>query len=696
MANLPVLASDGVVRGTCGHDCPDSCAWEVTVEGGRAVAMRGAKEHPYTRGALCAKVSRYLDLVHHPRRVLHPLRRVGPKGEARFERVSWDEALRDIAGRLQAIIAESGAEAILPYSSAGTQGMIQMASLDRRLFGVLGASRLVRNICGEVPGIGMSATNGTGRGIDPVALVHSRYIVLWGTNTLVTNMHLWATLEEARRRGAKLVCIDPVRTRTAAQADWHLAPRPGTDAALALGMMHVIVRDGLVDHDYVARYATGYPELVERLKEYPPERVAALTGLAAGDVERLAREYATTRPATLRPLIGLEHHVNGAMTYRTLACLPVLTGAWRDLGGGIFRSTGSMQGQALGGARLAMEEVWKPGVRSLNMRDLGRDLCSTTLAPPVRALFVWNANPAASTPNQNAIRRGLARDDLFTVVHDLMMTDTARYADYVLPATSQIEHLDVVPAWGHMVLGLNRPAIAPRGEAVSNTELFRRLARALGRTEPFLFESDEALVQTALTSEHPWLRGVTLDRLVEEGWARLAVPEDYRPYANGGFATPSGKAELVAPSLASLGIDPLPHHGAPRVAPEGTLQLITAKTLNFLNATYADLDHHRRREGALEVELAPEDARRLGLADGQRVRVWNGLGELVAICRVSDRVRAGVAFLPYGGAHDADGQRRSANALTPEEPTDWGEGSGFYDAFVEVAPAPEAAAPAAA
>jgi len=669
------------VRGVCGHDCPDSCGWLVTVRGGEAVALRGDPGHPFSRGALCAKVSRYLDRAHHPDRVLHPLKRVGPKGEGRFERASWDEALADIAARWLAIAAESGPEAILPYSLAGNQGMLASASLDRRLFGSMGATRLDRSICGEVAAAGMAATQGSPIGVDPEDLVHSRYIVLWGTNTLVTNAHLWPVIAEARRRGARLVVVDPVRTRTAEQADWHLPIRPGGDAALAMAMMHVIVRDGLVDHDYVSRHATGYEALAARLRETSPQAMEPRTGLPAADVERLAREYATTRPAALRPLIGLEHQRHGAMAFRALACLPVLTGAWRERGGGVCRSTGALQYTALADDRLAMPEVHRPA-RTLNMRDLGRDLTSTALAPPIRALMAWNTNPAAVVPDQGRIRRGLAREDLFTVVHDLLVTDTARFADWVLPATSQLEHLDLVPAWGHHHLALNRPAIAPRGEAVSNTELFRRLARALGRTEPWLFESDEALVRTALSSGHPWLAGITFERLQEEGHARLATPEDFRPYAAGGFPTPSGKAELLAPSLADLGIDPLPVATEP--AAGAGLQLITPKSLFHLNASYGDVAHHREKGGPCTVTLCEADARRRGVADGDLVRVFNAGGALTAVCRVSGAVRPGVAVMPFGTLHDAAGARASANLLTPVNPTDWAGGSGFNEAFVEV------------
>ena len=677
-----------IIRGACGHDCPDTCSWMVDVRDGVAEKLYGDPGHPFTRGTLCAKVNHYLDRVYHPERVLHPLKRVGSKGEARFERVSWDEALADIAERWQTIVAESGAEAIVPHSSAGVQGIIQQASLDRRLLGSMGCSDLDRNICGAVAAAGMKVTIGTGAGIDPEEIVHSRYVVLWGTNTIVTNLHFWPFVREAQSRGAKIVVVDPIRTRTAEAADWHIQPKPGSDAALALAMMHVIVRDGLVDRDYVDRYAVGYDALVERVQQYSPERVAAIVGLPVSDIERFAREYATTQPSLLRPLIGIEHHRNGAMQFRTVGCLPVLTGAWKHRGGGLARSTHALHFAVLAMDRVEMPEVHKPGVRVLNMRDVGNDLCSTTLRPPVRSLIVYGANPMISMPNQNRIREGLLREDLFTIVHDLFVTETARYADYVLPATSQIEHLDLSPAWGHLYLALNRPAIAPRGESVSNTELFRRLATALGRTEPYLFESDESMLRAALSSGHAWLDGITYERLWDEGYARLNRPEGWMPFANGGYATRSGKAELYSEAQREAGLDPLPSAGD---MPAGDgLQLITGKQLHYLNSGYSNMERHRRRAGELFIELHADDASRRGLAEGDAVSVHNAFGELRAICRISDRVRPGVAWMPFGGFLDADGRRRSVNALTPEEPTDWGGGSGLYGAFVEVAPAPVA------
>jgi anaerobic selenocysteine-containing dehydrogenase len=674
-----------VVRGACGHDCPDTCSWVVEVRDGAAERLSGDPTHPFTRGTLCAKVNHYLERVYHPDRVLHPLKRAGQKGEGRFVRVSWDEALTDIAARWRAIAEESGAEAILPYSSAGVQGVIQEASLDRRLFGSMGCSGLERKICGAVAAAGLSATIGTGTGIDPEEIVHSRFVVLWGTNTIVTNLHFWPLVREAQRRGAKIVVVDPIRTRTADAADWHVQIKPGSDAALALAMMHVMIRDGLVDDEYVSQHAVGYEALADRARQYSPAQVSNTVGLPAEEIERFAREYATTQPSLLRPLIGIEHHRNGAMLFRTLACLAVLSGSWQHRGGGLARSTHKLHFAALDMDRVEMPEVYKPGVRVLNMRDLGRDLCNRELRPPVRSLMVYGSNPMVSMPNQGRIRDGLLREDLFTVVHELFVTETARYADYVLPATSQIEHLDLSPAWGHLYLALNRPAIAPRGESVANTELFRRLARALGRTDAWLFESDESMLRAALASGHPWLEGITFERLWDEGYARLNTPDDWRPFAHGGFATRSGKAELYSEPLREQGHDPLPWAGEIR-AGDG-LQLITGKSLHFLNSGYSNMERQRRRAGDLFIEIHPDDARTRRVATGDAVRVWNERGEVRAVCSVSDRVRPGVAWMPFGGFTDASGARRSVNVLTAEEPTDWGGGSGLYDAFVEVAPA---------
>lgn len=684
----------GLIRGACPHDCPDTCAWEVTVEDGRAVDLRGVRDHPYTRGRLCAKVNRFLDRVYSPDRVLHPLRRVGAKGEGRFQRVGWEEVLDEVGSRLGAIVAESGGEAVLPYSYMGTQGVVQAASLDRRFFALLGATRLTRAVCGSAPARGIAATQGGTRGMLPEDLRHSRFVVLWGTNTIVTNQHLWPFVTEARRSGARIVVIDPVETRTARSADWHVRPRPGTDAALALGLMHVILAEGLHDADYLARHALGLDELRERAAAFPPERVAELTGVSADEVVELARAYATSAPQAIRTLIGMGHHERAAMTLRTIACLPALVGAWRHLGGGLVATTAWAAWDPLDTDALERPELERGSVREVNMVQLGRAL--TALEPPIRALVVYNSNPATIAPDQERVRAGLRRDDLFTVVIEQFVTDTAAHADVVLPATTQLEHLDLVPSWGSPYVTLNRPAIAPLGEALPNSEIFRLLAGRLGMDEELFAETDEELVRAALASGHPYLEGVTWERLLEDGYARVALPDDWRPYADGGFATPSGKVELVSTAFAEAGLDPLPAHVPAAESPGGDaelaarypLQLVTAKwSLHYLNSQYANLPRHRAAEGELPVFLAPGDAEPRGIVDGAPVRVRNDRGSLVGSARVGSVVPPGVVAVPSGWWASLSPGGTSANALTPDTLTDLGGGCAFHDALVEVEPA---------
>jgi anaerobic selenocysteine-containing dehydrogenase len=680
-----------IVRGACPHDCPDTCAWEVSVEGDRAVAMRGAREHPFTRGGLCAKVSRYLDRVYAPDRLLHPLRRVGPKGEARFERIGWDEALDQIAGALKDVVAAHGGPAVLPYSYMGTQGIVQGASLDRRFFARLGATRLAREVCGSANAQGLAATQGGTKGMLPEDLRHSRMILLWGTNTIVTNLHLWPFIAEARKAGARVVVIDPVRTRTAESADQHVRPRPGTDAALALGMMRAIVEEGLHDAEWIGRHTLGFEALRARLDEYPPERVEALTGVPAQEMLALARAYATTAPQAIRTLIGLGHHQHGGMMLRTIACLPGLVGAWRHRGGGLVGTTGWAGWAPLDLAAVARPDLEDAGIRQVNMVQLGRAL--TTLDPPIRALIVYNSNPAAIAPEQARVLEGLRRDDLFTVVLEHFVTDTAAHADVVLPATTQVEHWDLVPSWGTPYVTLNRPAIAPRGECLPNSEIFRRLALRMG-FEPELFAaSDEELIRAALASRHPLLAGVTWEALLERGWARAALPDDWRPYADGGFGTTSGKLEFQSASLAARGLDPLPTHAPAHESPAGDrelasrypLQLVTGKwALHFLNSSYANLAHHLAAEGETRIELHPDDAKGRAIADGDMVRVRNDRGAVVARARLGDRVPPGVVALPSGWWASRSTGGASANALTEARITDLGGGAAYHDALVEV------------
>jgi anaerobic selenocysteine-containing dehydrogenase len=677
-----------VVKGGCAHDCPDTCAWEVGVEDGRAVHLQGAREHPYTNGALCAKVNHYLDRVYDKARVLHPLRRTGAKGEGRFETVSWEEALRDIAGRLASVAERWGGEAVLPYSYAGNMGMVQGGSLDRRFFARLGASRLARTICGETANAGVQQVLGTSAGRMPEDVADSRLIVLWGTNTLVTNLHLWPYVRRARSQGARLVVIDPLRTRTAAEADWHVQPLPGSDAALALGLMHVIVAEGLQDQDYLDRYCEGWPELRARLDDYPPARAAELCGLEADEVIRLAVAYATERPAMLRTLVGPEKHPGGGTAFRAIACLPAVTGAWRDRAGGLLHWTSALFGQALGGRELRGPQA---RTRTINMVQVGRALAEGALDPPVQALFVYDANPASIAPNSSLVRRGLARDDLFCVVHDLFVTDTARYADYVLPATSFVEHLDLLLSWGHSYVTLNQPAIAPCGQALCNTELFRRLAAAMGwGSEPAFAPSDEDLVRQALATGHPYLRDVTYERLQAEGWAPLALEDRGVAFAEGGFPTASGRCRLAQPELADQGLDPAPGFAPRAIDPRHPLVLVSSKqALHFLNSSYSMLPRHAGREGGPAVALDPVDAAARGIADGDRVRVASELGALELPAHVADAVRPGVVAVPHGYWHSLSGA--AANDLTSDGLADLGGGGDFYGTRVEVARLPDSA-----
>ena len=690
---MPEPDSKHIVQGACPHDCPDTCAWRVTVEGGRAVALQGDPDHPFTRGGLCAKVNHYIERAHSPERLRYPMRRIGPKGSGQFERVSWDQALDQIASRLKDIVSRHGASAVLPYSYLGTQGLIQCHAMSQRFFNRLGATRLVRAICGSAGGTGVSATNGVSMGIMPEEVVHSRHIILWGTNTVVTNLHLWHFIKEAKHAGARIVVIDPAKTRTAEQADWHVRPRPGTDAALALAMMHIIVREGLHDVDYVARYTLGFDKLRERLAEYPPARAELITGVPAHEIEALARAYATTRPSVIRTLVGLEHHAQGGMTYRTIACLPALTGAWRDRGGGLLHLVGRLRTLALNNAAVDMPEMEDTSIRSFNMVQIGRALTDPSLSPPIHALVVYNSNPAAIAPNQNLVLEGLKREDLFTIVIEQFMTDTARHADFLLPATSQLEHLDLLWSWGHAYLTLNLPAIAPLGEALPNTEIFRRLARRMDFDDPCFRESDEDIVRKALTSTHPYARGITLESLKQKGWVRLNVPEGYRPYAEGNFPTPSGKCEFYSETLAGQGLDPLPGHTPARESQGGDpvwrarypLSLVTAKSaLHYLNSSYANMPRQLRAEKEPLAEVHSIDATARAISDGDFVRVFNDRGALRLRARVGDGVVPGMIAVPSGWWASLSPGGSSANALTADGLSDMGGGGDFHDTLVQM------------
>ena len=686
------------VRAVCPHDCPDTCGIVVTVDAqsGRAVKLRGDPDHPFTRGFLCQKVANYLDRVYHTGRLLDPMRRVGRKGDGKFERITWPEAVRTIAERFKEIAASAdGPQAILPYSYAGTMGKLMYASLDRRFFHRLGASLLDRTICATAGAAGCEVTLGTRAMMDPEAAVNARFIVNWGSNTAVTNIHFWKVEFEARKRGARIVTIDPHRSETAAKSDWWLPVRPGTDAALALGVMHVIFREGWQDQDYLDRYCVGAGPLRDRvLSEYRPEAVSRITGLSAADIERFAREYARSGelfggPALIRLNYGLQRHGGGGMAVRTIVSLPALTGDWRHAGGGALLSTS--KAYPFDTNYLERPDLIPRGTRTVNMVKLAEALHGELPGPPVRALFVYNSNPAAVAPDQSRVLSGLRREDLFTVVHEQFQTDTADYADILLPATTQLEHFDIHGSYGHLYVQSNNPAIAPLGESKPNTAVFRLLADAMG-FEPELFEATDAeLAAGCLSSGSEAFAGVTL-AATKAGPVRLNLPAGWAPFAEGGFGTPSGKCELYSEREARAGRDPLPHYAPPHEDPQTRpdlatmypLQMLTPPVPSFLNSSFVNVDMLRKSAGEVTVEMHPTDASARGISDGDSVTVHNGRGRFRARAVVGETVKPGVVVSLgiWWNRYTSDGV--NCNTTTSTATTDLGGGATFYDNLVEV------------
>lgn len=689
-----------VVYGACPHDCPDACGVLITVEDGRATRIQGDPTHPVTRGFLCAKVTKYLDRVYSPDRVLYPMRRTKPKGQqgkgdaTDFARVSWDEALGEISARLQKIADESGPESILPYSYGGTLGQLNYSGMASRFFHRLGASQLNRTICATAGGDALLTVLGRKVGTEPEQFRNSKYIIAWGANIHGNNIHLWPFIEEARRQGAKLVVIDPYKTRTARCADWYLPINPGTDVALALAMMHVIINENLYDADYVSRHTLGFEELRQRVQEYPPERVSQWTGLAAKDIEKLAREYATTRPAVVRVNYGVQRSQNGGMAVRAIAMLPCITGSWKEAGGGLQLSTSGsfpLNKQSVERPDLMLKSPLKRAARMVNMSELGKALTQLN-DPPVKAVFVYNSNPASVAPNHNDVIKGFLRPGLFTVVHEQFFTDTADYADIVLPATTFFEHKELQTAYGHMHLQISNQAIAPLGECKSNTDLFRELAHRMGFTDECFNETVNEMIDGALSpaNQKGWLEGITRERLEKEGHIRLKVGEGpFLPFAQGGFPTPSGKAELYSRSLEAQGLDPIASFVAPEesrhtgLARRHPLELLSRKADNFLNTTFANVGSLQPMEQPDLLEMTSEDASGRGIREGDWVRVFNDRGEVRLRAHVNGSVQQGVVAARLGWAKLApDG--KSINALTSEILTDIGAGPSLYSCLVEV------------
>jgi molybdopterin guanine dinucleotide-containing S/N-oxide reductase-like protein len=724
MAAAAEISPFRIVHTVCSHDCPDSCGVLVTVNAeGRAVKIAGDPAHPVTQGFLCGKVAKYLDRVYAPDRVLYPLRRKpgaqkGPRARGReheaFERVSWDEALDAIASRLQTISDEFGPESILPYSYAGTIGVLGFGSMDRRFFHRLGASQLDRTICSEAGGEAWKLVYGVKMGTPTEDFRLAKLVLAWGANIHGNNVHLWPFIEQARRNGARLVVIDPYKTRTAALADWHIAIRPGTDGALALGMMHVILNEGLEDREYIAAMTHGFDRLADRVREYTPERVAAWTGMTAAEIEQLAREYATTQPAALRLNYGVQRSENGGTSVRAIAMLPAITGAWKHRGGGgVISTSGAFKfdEQATRRPDLALASPLGRLARTVNMCALGEALenhgsegngAHRGAGPPVHALFVYNSNPAAVAPNHNAVKRGMERADLFTVVHEQFFTDTTDYADYVLPATTFLEHTDIQGAYGHYFVQLSQQAIAPAGEARSNVWLFGKLAQRMGFEEECFRDSEMDVIRQALAigadehSRNAGMEHVTLEDLQQHGHIPLAFHREpeaqpFKPYTSGPLPTPSGKIEFYSETLAARGLDGLPAFVPPtesrfgELAKRFPLEFLSRKADNYMNSTFANLDGHRKMEArkSHRLEMHPDDAHARGIADGDAVRIWNDRGALSLTAMMNASLPPGVVAGQLDWAKlGANGW--NVNALTSERLTDIGAGATFYSTLVEV------------
>jgi anaerobic selenocysteine-containing dehydrogenase len=681
MSRAPGQPEVRIVKGACPHDCPDTCALEVHVKDGVALKVTGSADHAPTAGVLCTKVARYTERTYHPDRLRHPLRRIGKKGEGRFERIGWDEAIATVAARLTPIAADNP-EQILPYSYAGTMGLVQGESMAQRFFHRLGASLLDRTICASAGSAGHRITLGPSVGMDVELADQAKLIVFWGCNAITSSVHFWARAQQAKRRGAHLVAIDPYRSLTAEKCHEHIALLPGTDGAFALGLMHVLIRDGLIDRDYVARHTLGFAELSARAQAFDPKRVAAICGVSTGEIEALAHRYAGTRPSLIRANYGLQRVRGGGMAMRNIACLPALVGAFRDAGGGILLSTGG--NFSIDTAALSRPDLLRGRTpRTINMSSIAPALERSD--PPIRAMIVYNSNPVAVAPDSVRVASGFAREDLFTVVLEHFQTDTADYADIVLPATTQLEHLDVVRPYGHYYMVANNPAIEPLGECKPNTEIFRRLAKAMGFSDSCFEESDEQIAQCAVASD--W----DFEAVRAQGWKRVGPPRGVARFANGGFDTPSGKVEFYSSAAVAQGLDPLPDYIAPledtrsELAKRYPLAMISPPARNFLNSSFVNVTSLRASEGEPWLDMHPADAEARGVLDGGYVRVFNDRGSLRLRLRVSDRARIGVvvALSVWWKKLTQDG--KNANELTRSDAlTDIGRAPLFYDCLVEV------------
>ena len=675
-----------VRHSVCALDCPDCCSLLIDIEDGKGSHLRGDPNHPVTRGFLCGKVARYLEREYAQDRLLYPQKRIGRKGEGKFQRISWNEALDTIAQRLQGVVAEYGSEAILPYSYAGTMGYLQGSGMDRRFFHRLGASRLDRTICSSAGGAGLTKTLGARYGTEPEQFRHSKLIIAWGASIHNTNVHLWPFIVEARRNGARFYTIDPVRTRTAELADKHFSILPGSDLALALGFMHIIIDEKLYDAEYVARFTDGFDELKKRAAEYPPERVESLAGIPRADIVALAREYATTHPAAIRLGYGVQRSERGGTAVRAISALPALTGSWREVGGGLQLSLS--QAFHVNKAGLEMPELQLRSAlgreaRIVNMTELGKALTKLN-QPPVKALVVYNSNPAAIAPNQNLVLKGMRREDLFTVVLEQFQNDTADYADILLPATTFLEHTDIYFAYGHYYLQLARPVLPAPGECKSNVEVFRLLAERMGLSDACLQDSEDDMIRTLLASEHPFVKGITLEQLDRERSVRLRIAAEgqpFLPFAKGEFLTPSGKCEFGADTLDYQ--PPIESRlGSQALTSLYPLEMVSAKSHDSMNSTFGNRPWAQKETSVLQMNRS--DAEQRGISNGDRVRVFNNRGSCLLTAEVDGAVGPGVVSAPSVRWGKLAPETGHVNMLTSDRLTDIGGGPVFYSCLVQV------------
>ena len=682
------------VRATCPHDCPDTCALLITVEDGVATQVKGDPDHPTTAGVLCTKVARYAERTYHPDRLLTPLRRIGKKGEGKFERISWDQAIGEIAERLGAIAARAP-QAILPYSYCGTMGLVQGESMSARFFHQIGASLLDRTICAMAGATGYKYTIGASIGTDLEQFQDAKLIIIWGGNPVASNLHFWMRAQEAKRRGAKLIAIDPYRSLTAEKCQQHIALLPGTDAALALGMMHVLIRDKLLDDDYIARHTLGFEQLKERAAEWTPQRTAGTCGITADEVEGLARDYGETarrgEPVAIRVNYGVQRVRGGGMSVRNIACLPALVGAWRHAAGGIqLSSSGSFPANR---DALQRPDLLTAPVRTINMSTIGDDLLRETspeFGPKIEALIVYNANPVAIAPESSKVMQGFLREDLFTVVLEHFQTDSADYADIVLPATTQLEHVDAHLAYGHLYMMANNAAIAPVGQAKANTEIFRLLAARMGFDDPCFRDSDDQLGAIAFDRGDARAVHFDWDALKQRGWQKLNMPG--APFADGAFPTPSGKCEFYSARMQADGHDPLPSYTPPYesaatdpdLALKYPLAMISPPARNFLNSSFVNVTSLRAAEGEPHLDIHPDDSTARAIADGEMVRIFNDRGAFIARARVTTKARAGLVVGLSVWWKKLGGDGKNANEVTSQRLTDMGRGPTFYDTLVQV------------